>query len=226
MAPDGRGRGRDTTSEGSAPVAWLARLRMRLAGWWRSFRHWRRTRPFWAGVITLVAAYELIAVPNLKLGGLTIQQGIAGIATWLMAALMALMALVMWFQPHLRAIAGVSTILFSLASFLTSNLGGFLLGMLLGLVGGAMAFAWDVTEPNAEATPDRGETIEVPAADEGHDERDLIPYDDDDQDRVGVRGPVSEQPTQEQPRVPSGERDHSLVGTSGEGGPSEGIAPR
>lgn len=198
----------------------------RLTRWRLAFRQWRRSRPFWAGVITLLGAAELIAVPGLTIGGLTIHQGIAGIATWLMGLLMALMAMVMWFQPHLRAIAGIATILFALASFLTSNFGGFLLGMLLGIVGGAMAFAWDVTEPKAEARPERDETIEVPAAGEGHDERDLIPYGDDDQDRAGVRGPVSEQATQEQPRVPSGERDHSLVGTSGEGGPSERTAPR
>lgn len=31
----------------------------------------------------------------------------------------------------------------SLATLITSNLGGFLLGLLLGLVGGSLAFAWN-----------------------------------------------------------------------------------
>jgi hypothetical protein len=116
-----RGDAAETSEESAPSPSLLARARARLASWRRGFRHWRRTRPFWAGVITLAAAYELVAVPNLKLGGITIQQGIAGIATWLMAALMALMAMVMWFQPHLRVIAGLSTILFALEKWFNAS---------------------------------------------------------------------------------------------------------
>jgi hypothetical protein len=169
----------------------------------------------------------LIQVPGLRLGGLTIHQGIAGIASWLMALLMALMALVMWFQPHLRAIAGVATILFALASFLTSNFGGFFLGMLLGMVGGAMAVAWDVSEPKAK-TPALGA---VPS--EGPGERDEehgldLVRPEDEHDDPGDR-PLIDQPTQPQPRVlPGGgeQQDGSLADTPTHGQFADGAAAR
>lgn len=118
--------------------------------WRAAFRRWRRTRPFWAGVITILGAVELISIPLAPME-LIVRQGVAGVASWLMGSFMILMAMVMWFQPHLRTIAGISTILFALASFPTSNFGGFLIGMLLGIVGGSMAFAWDVDETVAPA---------------------------------------------------------------------------
>jgi hypothetical protein len=204
----------------------LARARGRLGGWRRGFRHWRRSRPFWAGLITLAAAYELVAVPNLSLGGLTFQQGIAGIGTWLMAALMALMALVMWFQPHLRVIAGVSTILFALASFLTSNLGGFLLGMLLGLVGGSLAVAWDFHKPKAETPAEHVAAGDEPS--DGDEVRglDLVrPGETGDEARYGA---MSDRPTEPQPRAlpgGSGERE-SLASIPASGQVSDGTATR
>jgi len=230
MASDRRGRRGDaaaTSEESAPPPSLLARARARLAGWRRGFRHWRQTRPFWAGVITLAAAYELVAVPNLKLGGITIQQGIAGIATWLMAALMALMAMVMWFQPHLRVIAGLSTILFALASFLTSNLGGFLLGMVLGLVGGSLAVAWDFPKPKAEAPAEQ-----VIAGDEPGDGDEVRGLDlvrpEDAGDDAGY-GAISDQPTQPQPKaLPGGrrEQDQSLASTPASSLVSDGTATR
>jgi Family of unknown function (DUF6114) len=221
-----RGGAAPAAEESVASPSPLARARARVAGWRQGFRHWRRSRPFWAGVITLAAAYELVAVPHLKLGGVTIQQGIAGIATWLMAALMALMAMVMWFQPQLRVIAGVSTILFALASFLTSNLGGFLLGMLLGLVGGSLAVGWDVDKPKAEAPAEQ-----IPADDEpsdGDDVRGLDLVRPEDAGDDAAYGAMSDQPTQPQPKALPGGRgeQESLASTPASGQVSDGTATR
>ena len=44
----------------------------------------------------------------------------------------------------------------ALGTWLTSNLGGFLLGMLLALVGGALAFGWTLDEGPRQ--PDRVES--------------------------------------------------------------------
>ncbi|MEU4782661.1 DUF6114 domain-containing protein [Micromonospora sp. NPDC023633] len=44
--------------------------------------------------------------------------------------------------PQQRVFYAVLSLLLGLVSWLTSNLGGFLVGMLLALVGGALAFAW------------------------------------------------------------------------------------
>jgi hypothetical protein len=44
-------------------------------------------------------------------------------------------------------------VLASLVSFITSDLGGLLLGMLLGIIGGALAFAWSPLPANAVEQP-------------------------------------------------------------------------
>jgi len=215
------------SEETEAAPSLLARAWARIGGWRRGFRHWRRSRPFWAGIITLAAAYELVAVPHLTLGGLTIQQGIAGIATWLMAALMALMAFVMWFQPQLRVIAGVSTILFALASFLTSNLGGFLLGMLLGLVGGSLAVGWDFNKPKAEAPAEEVAAGEEP--DDGDEMRGLdLVRPEETHDDAGY-GVIGDQPTEPQPKASPGgrsEQDWSLASIPASDRASDGTATR
>lgn len=113
----------------------------------------RRTRPFWGGLFSIVGGLEILAIPLLPLP-LLIQVGIAGISRLLMGILMMVMGLSMWVAPKYRGFAGIATILFALASFVTSNLGGFLIGMLLGLVGGALGFAWMPYAPRSDTEPD------------------------------------------------------------------------
>ncbi|MEU5877461.1 DUF6114 domain-containing protein [Spirillospora sp. NPDC047279] len=116
------------------------------------FRRWRRTRPFWGGVFAVLGGIELIAIPLAPMP-VTIHQGMAGVASWLIGALLVVAGALLWFQPAQRSFFGILAVLLSLASFLTSNFGGFLLGMILGLVGGAIGFAWTPvarrTEPEA-----------------------------------------------------------------------------
>ncbi|HEX5496061.1 MAG TPA: DUF6114 domain-containing protein [Mycobacteriales bacterium] len=114
----------------------------------RGFRRWRRGRPFWGGLFTILGGAEILLLPALGLP-LLIQVGIAGISGLIAGTLIVVMGLAAWFAPHYRVFAGVATILFSLASFLTSNLGGFLLGMLLGLLGGSLCCAWVPIRPRA-----------------------------------------------------------------------------
>ncbi|MEV5574898.1 DUF6114 domain-containing protein [Spirillospora sp. NPDC052269] len=105
------------------------------------FRRWRRTRPFWGGLFAVLGGLEIISIPLAPMP-IVIHQGMAGIASWLFGALLVVAGLLLWFQPAQRSFFGVLAVLLSLGSFLTSNFGGFLLGMLLGLLGGALGFAW------------------------------------------------------------------------------------
>lgn len=118
----------------------------------RGFRRWRRGRPFWGGLFTILGGAEILLLPALKLPVL-IQVGIAGISGLIAGILMVVVGLSVWFAPHFRVFAGVATILFSLASFLTSNFGGFLLGMLLGLLGGSLSCAWVPVRPRPTEPP-------------------------------------------------------------------------
>jgi hypothetical protein len=125
---------------------------------WRAFRVWRRSRPFWAGLWTLLAALELWSIPFLQ--PLLVQHklnikiaGIAGVSTMAITPALIMMAITMWFAPGYRIFAGVFTLVCALLSLVVSNFGGFLLGMLLGVFGGGLAFAWSprMTEEQIQA---------------------------------------------------------------------------
>ena len=59
-----------------------------------------------------------------------------------MGALVAVMGLFLWFAPHLRQLVGVLAAAFSMVSLITSDYGGFVIGLVLGTLGGALGFAW------------------------------------------------------------------------------------
>ncbi|WP_433474337.1 DUF6114 domain-containing protein [Spirillospora sp. CA-142024] len=120
----------------------------------RGFRRWRRTRPFWGGVFAVLGGAELIAIPLAPMP-LVVHQGMAGVASWLIGALLVTAGALMWFQPAHRSFYGILAVLLSLASFLTSNFGGFLAGLLLGVLGGALGFAWSPApdRPRTEPPP-------------------------------------------------------------------------
>lgn len=110
------------------------------------FRAWRRSRPFWGGLLAIVGGVELVLVPLAPMP-VVIHQGIAGIGSYLIGVVLAVLGVLLWCQPAQRTFYGVVAVLLSLASFVTSNFGGFVIGMLLGLVGGSMAFAWAPGRP-------------------------------------------------------------------------------
>ncbi|MEU8192302.1 DUF6114 domain-containing protein [Microbispora amethystogenes] len=130
---------------------------------------WRRSRPFWGGLLVLIAGLELLSIPfATKALPLVIQSGTVG-ATYLIALVLVILGLMIWLQPGQRAFLGVVAVLVSIASFVYANLGGFLVGMLLGLVGGALAVAWapEETAPRASGTPPEPFGAAAPAAPAG-----------------------------------------------------------
>jgi len=113
----------------------------------RAFRDWRRSRPFWGGLLLIAAAVEMLVAPaaqSLILPlNLVIYAGIAGISVYLVSLLLIALGLLVWVQPQQRMFYGVVGTLLSIASFVTANFGGFVIGMLLGIVGGALVFSWE-----------------------------------------------------------------------------------
>jgi hypothetical protein len=67
--------------------------------------------------------------------------------------LLVVLGISLWFQKHVRVFAGVAAILLALVSIPVSNLGGFLIGFLLALIGGAMAVSWAPGTPSKQETP-------------------------------------------------------------------------
>jgi hypothetical protein len=137
---------------------------------WRRWRGWRRGRPFWGGLFTVLAALEIGVLPLAPMK-VMLHQGTAGIPGVVLAAAMVVLGLSGWFAPQYRGLAGILTVLLATAALVLSNLGGFMIGTLLGVVGGALIFAWRPVpaappeEPASGAGPeDRGAPAVVPAA--------------------------------------------------------------
>ncbi len=104
------------------------------------FRHWRRTRPFWGGLWALLGGVVILYFPATAYSIMLISN-----AVWIgvfVGAVVAALGLFLWFLPHLRHLWGVLIALLAIVSLITSDVGGFLLGMLLAIIGGAMGFAW------------------------------------------------------------------------------------
>ncbi|WP_206321926.1 DUF6114 domain-containing protein [Streptomyces sp. HNM0575] len=108
---------------------------------WRRWRGWRRGRPFWGGLFTVVSGVEIGVLPLAPMK-VMLHQGTAGVPTVVLAAIMVVLGFSGWFSPQYRGLAGIITVILASAALVLSNLGGFMIGTLLGVVGGALMFAW------------------------------------------------------------------------------------
>ncbi|MCX5610827.1 DUF6114 domain-containing protein [Streptomyces sp. NBC_00047] len=118
----------------------------------RRWRRWRRGRPFWGGLFTILAGVWICVLPLAPLK-IMLQQGVAGIPSVLMGIVMIVLGLTAWFSPAQRGLAGVLTTLIATAALVLSNLGGFLIGTLLGILGGGLMFAWQPYAAARSAAP-------------------------------------------------------------------------
>jgi hypothetical protein len=104
---------------------------------------------------------------HLTLGQLTIRMSTtAGAGSLIIGVLLVVMGISLWFQKHVRTFAGTAAILLGLVSLPVSNFGGFVIGFLLALVGGALAIAWapGVPESTKYGEPEGDGTNAAPAA--------------------------------------------------------------
>jgi len=120
-----------------------------------AFRGWRRARPFWGGLIVVLGAAEILTTYQAPFG-IIVHFGLYGLAGYLVPGLLALLGALIVFDPMHRTFYSVLSVLAALGTWLTSNLGGFFVGMLLGLVGGCLAFGWQYGErPQRPARAER-----------------------------------------------------------------------
>jgi hypothetical protein len=102
---------------------------------------WRRSRPFWGGLLVLLGGGEILLSERAPIP-VVIHVGMQGLAGYLVPVVLLLCGLLLWFSPEQRTFYSIIAVLLSLVSWVTSNLGGFFVGMALGLVGGSLGFAW------------------------------------------------------------------------------------
>ncbi|MEU8128628.1 DUF6114 domain-containing protein [Micromonospora sp. NPDC049049] len=138
------------------------------------WRRWRRARPFSAAVLITLGGAEMLATLRAPLGVL-LHIGPQGLAAYLVPTILVICGVLLITAPQQRVFYAVVSLVLGLVSWLTSNLGGFVVGMLLALLGGALAFAWTPdkdhpptrapTEPAAPAPPedeDAADTMLLP----------------------------------------------------------------
>jgi hypothetical protein len=134
-----------------------------------AFRAWRHSCPFWGGLLLLIAGIELLSLPLtgvLGHGGLklVIYIGIGGVFGVLIGILLVAAGIMCWVSPVHRVFYGIVGVALGIASFPASNLGGFFIGMLLAIVGGALAFAWERIDAAPVAAADAAPAVEPDAA--------------------------------------------------------------
>jgi hypothetical protein len=122
------------------------------------FRRWRGRRPFPGGLLLALGGAEILVTMKAPLP-VILHIGMQGLAGYLLPTLMVLIGLLILFNPSQRLFYSIIGVLLSLGTWLTSNLGGFLVGLLLGVVGSCLAFGWlPDQEPRRSRRRRRNET--------------------------------------------------------------------
>lgn len=105
------------------------------------FRRWRRTRPFWGAVFVIFGAVEILLSMRAPIN-VIVHMGLMGLSGYIIPLVLLCTGLLLLFDPRQRTFYSIVAIVLALATWLTSNLGGFIIGMLCALIGGSLAFSW------------------------------------------------------------------------------------
>ncbi|MFE3165615.1 DUF6114 domain-containing protein [Streptomyces sp. NPDC059224] len=110
-------------------------------GWRPAFRGWRARRPFWGGLLLTLGGGWILLTEKAAFK-VVIHVGMQGLAGYLLPLVMVVCGLLALFSPSQRLFYSIVGILCSLGSWVTSNLGGFFVGLALGAVGSCLIFGW------------------------------------------------------------------------------------
>ncbi|MBQ0825346.1 DUF6114 domain-containing protein [Streptomyces tagetis] len=113
----------------------------RPAGPRAAFRRWRHGRPFWGGLLLALGGAEVLLTMKASLK-VVLHIGMQGVAGYVLPVLMLLCGVLVLAAPSQRLFYSLVGVLASLGTWVTSNLGGFLVGLFLGCVGSCLVFGW------------------------------------------------------------------------------------
>jgi hypothetical protein len=199
----------------------LGPIRQALLAWQR----WRRTRPFWGGLLIILGGAEMLLSEQAPLP-IVIHVGVQGLAGYLVPIVLVLCGVLLWLSPLQQTFYSVLAVVLALGSWVTSNLGGFFVGLMLGVIGGALAFAWQRGEgpvpglPEAVGGPEKtpSEGLGLILGDEA-----LGGPDDDDERAAGEPRPAPDGeplPQEDGEPLPQGDGELLPQGNGGESGGS------
>ncbi|BEL07310.1 hypothetical protein Q0Z83_055010 [Actinoplanes sichuanensis] len=123
------------------------------------FRQWRRGRPYWGGLFLVLSGLEMFGSANMELDNIQIHIGPQGFYSYLLPVMMITAGVLTWVSPGQRLFYGVIGIITALYSFIGLNLGGWIIGMMTGIIGGALVIAWG--PPGAKPATEERPTQEI-----------------------------------------------------------------
>ncbi|WP_419817533.1 DUF6114 domain-containing protein [Glaciibacter flavus] len=106
------------------------------------FDTWMVSRPLIGGILVVLAGIEMFFSTQLDLGNLHIQVGIEGMQATILPITLVVLGVLAIVSPSQRLFYGILTLVVAIYSLVAVNLGGFLVGMLLGVVGGIVVVTW------------------------------------------------------------------------------------
>ncbi|MEU7019230.1 DUF6114 domain-containing protein [Streptomyces sp. NPDC046203] len=113
---------------------------------WRAFRTWRHRRPFGAGLALAFGGAEILLTQRASVS-VILAAGADSLAGYVLPIMMIVCGLLVVVNPGQRLFYSIIGVLASLATWVTSNLGGFFIGMLFGLIGSTLVFGWVPDRP-------------------------------------------------------------------------------
>lgn len=108
------------------------------------FKKWRNQRPFWGATLILLAGLLILYIP-LHLYAIAFIPGSLVFVGFLFGGLMLITGVFSYIYPQFSTVFGVVTIFLSVLSVMGA-LGGFVVGTITGIIGGALLIAWEKEE--------------------------------------------------------------------------------
>lgn len=93
------------------------------------------------GLLLVLGGAEILVTMKAPLP-VILHVGMQGLAGYLLPTLMLILGLLILFSPAQRIFYSITGVLLSLGSWMTSNLGGFIVGLVLGVTGSCVTFGW------------------------------------------------------------------------------------
>lgn len=124
------------------------------------------SRPFIGGVLTVIAGLEIFLSGQLDLtvGKFHVALGIEGLQATIIPLILVVLGVLAVVMPVHRIFYGVISLALSVYSLVGVNLGGFFIGMILGIIGGIAIVAWMPKRRAADKDTDAATRLEDAAA--------------------------------------------------------------
>lgn len=107
------------------------------------FKNWRARRPFWGATLCILSGLIILYVP-VQLYEVAAVPGNMLVIGFFLGGLTLLLGVLAYIMPKLSTLLGILAIFSSVLSIFGA-LGGFLIGTILGIIGGSISISWKPT---------------------------------------------------------------------------------